>query len=279
VLRDVEFAAQPWKNSVEQLTTFFDIAPKRVPLAPRDLKLRYETLWTHEEMKKERPLVRAQIEAARRVAAGMTRTSVYRPILNAITERFAEREMPLHPGEAQAIAKMMTYTLDEGMELEWGQDTVEQSRWFQSLCQVLAHDESVEEWDRGEIAVAYLLEAVLYDAILLGFTVIEPKIREDLGDLDERINYANRLLTWFASHGEPDLSYVYLPLVMGGVVVNQFITLRDENPWVMLEELREAYAGRIRLVTDTTQSLFDMLEDLLADAEETLRRMRIPPPG
>jgi hypothetical protein len=277
VLREVEFTAHTWNQSTDILTTYFDIAPKRIPPIERDLQPRYESLWTHEEMREERQLVQAKLEDARRVGSGLTKTQVYIPLMEAVDDRFGNRGMPLHPGEAQSIAKMMTYTLDEGLELEPGFE-VEESRWFQTLCQVLAHDERVEDMHRGDLATSYLFEATLYDAILLGFGVIQPKVKEFLGDKNERISYANRVLMWYAGQGEPDLSYAYLPLVLGGIVVNQLVTPRSENPWIMVEELRQAYRGRVRLVTGEEVAIFDMLDDLLNQAEETLRRSRVPRP-
>jgi hypothetical protein len=276
-LREVEFAAHTWNQSAEIITSYFDIAPKRIPPVSENLQARYESLWTHEAMADEREMVLSRIPDARRVAGGLTRTRVYRPLIKAVEDRFADRGMPLHPGESSAIAKLMTYTLDEGLELEPGFQ-VEESRWFQTLCQVLAHDERLEDLDRGELAVRYLFDAALYDAVLLGFGVITPKVKEDLGDTAERMNYANRILTWFAGQGEADLSYVYLPLVLGGVVINQIVTNKDDNPWIMVLQLREAYRGRARLVTGEAAAIFTMLGELLNQAEESLRRARVPRP-
>jgi hypothetical protein len=171
----------------------------------------------------------------------------------------------------------MTYTLDEGLEMEPG-FSVEESRWFQTLCQVLAHDESVEDWDRGTLAVRYLFEAVLYDAIMLGFGVIQPKIKENLGSEAEKMSYANRVLAWYAGQGEADLSYGYLPLVMAGIVINQFATVRSENPWIMIGELRQALRGRYKLFTGEAVAIFKLTEGLIEDADESLRRLRVPKP-
>jgi hypothetical protein len=276
-LREVQFAAHTWNQSAEIITTYFDIAPKRIPPLPDALQARYESLWTHEDMIDERELVQSKIPDARRVSVGLTRTWVYKPLMKAVEDRFADRGIPLHPGEASAIAKMMTYTLDEGLELEPGFD-VESSRWFQTLCQVLAYDESAEDIDKGELAVRYLFDAALFDAIMLGFGVIAPKVKEDLGDTAERTNYANRLITWLSGQGDPDLTYVYLPLVLGGVVINLIVTNKDDNPWIMILQLREAYRGRARLVTGEAATIFKMLDYLLDEAEDSLRRARIPRP-
>jgi hypothetical protein len=277
VLREVAFSAQAWNQSNEIVTAYFDVAPRVMPDRGTALKPTYETLWTHEAMTDELQSVEARVEDAQRVAVGLTRTAVYPALLEAVDERFASRGLPLHPGEAMAIAKMMTYTLDEGLAQEPG-FSEQESRWFRTLCQVLAHDETVEDWDRGALAVRYLFEAVLYDAVLLGFAVIQPRLKDDLGSQAERIEYANRLLAWYAGQAPPDWSYVYLPLAMGGVVINELATLKTDNPWLMIYALREAQKGRARLFTGESVAIFDHMSRLLDKAEDSLKRSRVPRP-
>jgi hypothetical protein len=273
-LREVEFAAHTWNQSAEIMTSYFDIAPKRIQPLDQDLQPIYESLWTHEEMAEERELVQAKIPAALRVAARLGGAVVLKPLLKAVDDRFGEKGMPLHPGEVMAIAKMMTYTLDEGLDLEPG-FAMQESRWFETLCQVLAHDEKLEDLDRGELVTKYLFDAALYDAILLGFGVITPKVKEDLGDHAERVSFANRVLMWLAGQGQPDLSYVYLPLALGGIVVNMIVSGREDNPWEMIDLLREAARGRARLVSGEASAIFKMFDELMAQAEDALRRARI----
>lgn len=274
VLRDVDFTDFSYGQSPDTLRLSFDIAPKKLPHAPHDLKPTYETLWTTEQLKEERQLARARIDDARLVASGMTRLHLYTPIFHAVDELYAARGLPLHPGEAKAIAKMITYTLDDGAALEQV-TSLEDTRWFQTLCQVLAFDPSVAEWEAGEIAVRYLFEAAFYDAVLLAFGLIRPRVRVNLGDKTERMNYANRVIAWLAGQLEPDLTYIYLPLVLGGVAINSVVVGRDEDAWQTLDEIREAYRGRMRLVSGATLEVFDMLDKLLARAEDDLRRARI----
>ncbi len=273
-LREVAFSAHTWNESAEIITTYFDIAPKRTAPIGQDLQPRYESLWTMQEMVEERELVQAKLEDARRIASSLTRNTVYQPMMAAVEEHFAQRGMPLHPGEIRAIAKMMTYTLDEGLELEPG-FSMEDSRWFLTLCQVLAHNPDLENMDRGELVTRYLFEAALYDSILLGFATIDPKVKEDLGDMAERVNYANRVLAWFAGEGDPDPSYIYLPLAMGGVVVNMLVATKEENPWLVVDQLTEANRGRARLASGEVATIFKVMDSLLNQAEDALRRARV----
>ncbi len=276
-LREVAFSAHMWNESAEIITTYFDIAPKRTPPIGQDLQAKYESLWTMEEMVEERELVQAKLVDAQRIASSLTRSTVYMPMMMAVEEHFAERGMPLHPGEMRAIAKMMTYTMDEGLELEPG-FSMEDSRWFLTLCQVLAHNPDLEHIDRSELVTKYLFEATLYDAILLGFSTIDPKVKEDLGDAAERVNYATRVLAWFAGEGDPDPSYIYLPLAMGGVVVNMLVASKDENPWLVVDQLTEANRGRARLASGEVATIFKVMDSLLNQAEDALRRARVSRP-
>jgi hypothetical protein len=278
VLQEVEYEPFSFNAAAQLIQSSFDIAPKRVPPPTEPLRSRFKTIWRQEEMREETELVMAKIEEARQLSNTFTRNSVFKPLITAVTERFGDQGMPLHPGEAKAIAKMMTYALDEGMELEAG-FALEDSRWFQVLCQVLAHDDAPQGMVPGEIVTRYLFDATLYDAVVLGFSVIDPKIKEDLGDANERMGHANRILDWLGGQAEPDMSYIYLPLAMGGVVLNRIIALREENPWTMLLELREATRGRAKLAAGEMTTVFKLANNLLDFAEESLRRANIVPPG
>lgn len=277
-LREVTFDGKMWGESADIITAFFDVAPKRLPPTPQDMTEHYETLWSHEAMRKEVQQAFAQVEAARRVAANFSRPVLYNVLREITTERFAARGLVLHPGEASAIAKMITYTVDEAPTLEPNYNQ-EDRRWFQTLCQVLAHDPDLEDAELGDMIEKYLYEAALFDATLLAFSVVNAKVRENLGDKEERLNYTNRLLNWLAGYGSPDLTYVYLPLALGGVAINRLVSLdRYENPWIMLQDLQEAAAGRRRLLSGEASVIFDMLKHLSDEAMHDLRVRRIDPP-
>jgi hypothetical protein len=277
VLQDVEYQPYEFNAPAQLIMTTFDIAPKRIPPPTSPLKARFKTIWRQEEMAEETERVMAKAEEARQLANTLTRHSILKPLIGAVSDRFGDQGMPLHPGEAKAIAKMLTYTLDEGLDLESG-FAMEDSRWFQVLCQLLAHDDSLQRIGPGEIAAKHLFDAALFDAVLLGFAVIDPKIKEDLGDLNEQTGHANRILDWMGGQAEPDMSYIYLPLAMGGIVLNRLVSLRDENPWSMILELREATRGRARLAAGEMATVFKLASNLLDYAEESLRRANILPP-
>ncbi len=273
-LREVEWVEYPLHPSPETLRVTFDVTPKRIPPLQEMPKPGYEVLWTQEQMSEEKRNLMSQVSEARLLAVSFTRVAVYAALVHAVDDAYAARGLPLHPGETKAIAKMLTYTLDDRSQIDPTYD-LEDQRWFQTLCQVLAHDSSIARHEPGEIVARYLFEPLVYDAIMLGFTLIRSRVRANLGDRAERVNYADKVIAWLAGQAEPDLVYIYLPLALGGVIVNLQVTGPNDDPWTVVEGLREAYRGRVRLAESATMEIFDMLDKLLNKAEEDLRRARI----
>lgn len=275
VLRDVTFKAHTWNDSAEIITAYFELAPKRLPRAPELPQPTYETLWSREVMPKEIDLAMAHLDEARHIADGKAHGSSYNAFLKVVEERFAERDWPLHPGEAIAIAKMMAYTVDDGPILEPDVE-VEESRWFLALCQVLASNPEIVKMNRHALIANYLFSEVLYEAILLGFRVLETKVTENLGSREERIEFANKVLAWLGGRGQGDLTYVYLPLVLGGLSVSRIVRAGiRESPWDIVDGLEEAVHGRIRLADDASIVIFGMLRTLLNRQASMLRAQRI----
>lgn len=272
-LRDVEWVEHASSLPPNVSVVRFDINPKRMPANQQTLKPTYETLWTKQQMTEERRNIMGQIDEARLLSTSFTREAIFDLLYRTVDDTYALHGLPLHPAEAKAITKMLTYTLDDYARLDPA-FKIEEQRWFQVLCQVLAHDPQVAQWNPGEIIMRYLFEATMYDAILLAFTVIRSRVRANLGDRAERIGYASRVMRWLGNESPPDLIYIYLPLVLGGVVVNDQVTWQGDDPWSLLSGLREAYRGRVRLVEGDAMEIFDMLDKLLVKGEDELRRAR-----
>ncbi len=278
VFKDIDFLQRETGPLRDYVVMTFDLAPKTLPQTPTNLAPRYEKLWEEPHIHEEQKLVRARLEDARRIGLGMGHPISYWALLDATNERFEERGLPLHPGEAKAIAKMLAYTVDDAPELETNINA-EETRWFRTLCQVLAHDDSVLNMERADLLAKYCYDAIVYDAVLYAFNILQQRVSENLGNNAERHQYANTVTSWLAGSGDYDLNYIYLPLAMGGFLVNRIVKIASqENPWDLLEELDEAYQGRIRLASSEEVIVFDMLETLLSDAVRTLKRQRVERP-
>jgi hypothetical protein len=65
---------------------------------------------------------------------------------------------------------------------------------------------------------------------------------------------------------------------MGGVVVNMLVAPKDENPWLVVDQLTEANRGRARLASGEVATIFKVMDSLLNQAEDSLRRARVNRP-
>ncbi|MFW5690959.1 MAG: hypothetical protein ACOCXZ_00545 [Chloroflexota bacterium] len=278
-LQSMDYVDHKWDESAEFITVNLDLAPKNFPGNPEVPSPRYEPLWTQSEAEQDLELARARFDEAVDLAKPGARDTLFPALLEVVEERFAQHSMVLHPGEAAAIAKMMAYTVEDAPEREQVV-VLESTRWFRALCQVLATDESLLEKPRHEIISRYIFADVMHDAILMAFHVLDSLVDEDLGSAQERQNYANRLMKWLAGSGEADLAYVYLPLVLGGVAMAWSVGRNwGGSPWYFYDQMLEAYNGRLRLATDATGPVFDMLGYLLTRYADKLRYQRIERPA
>jgi hypothetical protein len=277
VLRDIHYIAHAWDQSPELITVPISVAPGQVPGRSDALnaKPRYAALWTMENMPIERERAAAQIDEARFIAADMmTSVDALHPvILRGIDAAFAGRGEPLRPGESMAIAKLVTATFQDRADDH--QFRLESLRWFQTLCQVLAFDDRAARRPAPELVVRYLLHAAIFDAVLLGYAAIRPRLRIDLGDRAARAEQANKILTWLAGHVEGDPAYIFMPLALGGLALHLGFRLTGEDVWTLVEALRDAYRMRSRVTDPRLVSVLEILDRLLSEVEGELRERNV----
>lgn len=277
VLHDVAFNAHTWNESAEIITAYFELTQQRVTDVLQVPKPSYEKLWEQENMAEEITLAKAQLANARKLADSALHGSSFDMFKILVDERFSMANYPLHPGETMAIAKMMAYTVDEAPTYE-PHTNFEQTRWFLALCQVLANDPGLyDRLERHELIADRVFNEVLYESILMAFKILRTKIDDDLGSDQEKLAYANRVVEWLEGREAPDLNYVYMPLVLGGLAVSRLVpTTAYESPWEIVDSLREALNGRMRLAHEGHIIVFEMLKKLLDEEEDLLTRQRIP---
>ncbi len=278
VLKDVKYAPHKWNDSTDILSVYFDLAPKALPNTGEAYKPRYERLWAQAELSQEVVAAKEFAEEALELAKTAQFGSAFPWFMDAVEEKFGQREMPLMPGEVRGIAKIMAYTVDDAVHRE-PDLVIENTRWYRALCQVLAHNPDLLAMDRNKLISTKVFESVMYEAILLGFNILQSRVAEDLGNKQEQLAYADRVMTWFSGHGEADLSYVYLPLVLCGLIVSRWVkSTMMENPWDIVDELIEAYHARARLTGATMDTVFDMLDTLIETQTKTLTLQRVERP-
>lgn len=272
VLRDVGFTART--DRLGHLSVSFSVLPG-VFTRPGDEPMpRYEPLWTVRDLQQEIARTKEIAGEALAYVRRLTVDELYPVLISHTRQTFSHVGLPVHLGEAMAMARLLTYVMTGGLEEEAG-ITLPQARWFQRLCWLMAHHPTATQ--TPDQLVQSLYPNVVHDAALLGFQMVARRVSVNFGSEAEQQDYAEKLLAGLAGHLPVGLEHVYVPLVMAGVVLTDQVCAPDEDPWESLELLDEARSGRMRLADAGFNEVFDLLDELVRQVEGTLYERRLPP--
>lgn len=239
VLREVKFSTRERKP--KQLICNIELIPGAVPVAQSTAQPKVESLWTVHELREEKQAAESIKPEARAYANTLSPANTLDPLTEMVEKKFANANMPLHPGESLMIAKLLGYVLDNGMSLEEG-FSLEKSFWFRRLCNLMVKDRDIT--DSMYTVIEQAFDAIILDATLLGLAILNRNLGLDVGDTTERNAYADEIRQAIGGKIEMNLSYVYLPLVMGGITLNHFVKLMGDSLSYNLDQMQEALDGR-----------------------------------
>lgn len=270
VLREIKFTAA--ERQPNQLMTSIEIMQGQFLLGKVDIQPKYETLWSMQELKEELEVAESIRPIAREYANTVTRQIVTKPLLNLINERFAAANMTLHPAEALMISKLMTYVMEDGLELEAGFG-LENGKWFKTLCSLMASDKNIVK-DTNRL-LEQLFLAVIWDAVMLGLYICNVNLKVEVGDENERAAYAIQVQEALSLKSEMTLSHVYLPLVMGGIIQNANVRLLHEVLHDNLNKIEEAVRWRESQAPEGYEEIFELTRRLIENGRSFLLQARL----
>jgi hypothetical protein len=244
------------------IETTFDLAPARkTSEAPAELKPSWNRLWAMSDNTDTRYLLEQHGKVLqKRILPLLERDNLYKPFYRSTMRRFAAHGYQLTPDEAHYITKLLVDVLEMGRRLPiallypdqavygvsqrleegWAHDgrPVALPFWCRDLLTRIASDPRITE--RPVMSLATILyDSVLRDAITHGFALVHLVIKRPLGTKVE----TERLAAQFTKdlrNQETCLNFddVYLPLVLGGIIVDTEVPLQYENP---IKRLHAAY--------------------------------------
>ncbi|MBZ0299022.1 MAG: hypothetical protein K8J31_04740 [Anaerolineae bacterium] len=235
-------------------------APSGAP-EQSDLKPSWQRLWAMSDNTDTRHLFELHHDSLRQhVIPALRREYLYRPLYRSTRRRFKGRGYRLIPTEAHYITKLLVNVLEMGRQLPdplfypdqamygvsqlleagWPSDgrPVPLPGWCRSALTRIASDERIINQPVKSLAFT-LYDDVLRDAIVHGFGLVHQVIGRELGTRDQSQRYAEKFIQTLQTK-ETDLVFedMYLPLILGGIIVDTDVSLRYENP---LERLHETY--------------------------------------
>ncbi|MEO8610269.1 MAG: hypothetical protein ABI690_20405 [Chloroflexota bacterium] len=143
--------------------------------------------------------------------------------------------------------------------------------WSRTLLGLIGVDPQVMTNPAATLA-GPLYEDVLRDAITHGINMLHAVTGLELGTRDEAYVYTEYLIDLIKQPNRPlTFSDVYLPLVIGGILVTNDVVMKEEEPLFSFQKMHETLLARQPEHTDENDLVFQMTEQCLAWA---LRRYR-----
>ena len=191
----------------------------------------------------------------------LTREILYEALRQATSRRFAGHGYSLQPDEVHYITKLLVHVLElahqspqpmdyPGQELYHVGNTLKHSlpnhdaqlllpRWCRAFLARIDTDRWIME--HPVVALATLLyDDLLHDGILHGFELVHHEIDYSLGSQEDAAAYARRFVnTLRDKSGQFTFEDVYLPLILGGILVDVHVLLPNERPDYRLHDIHE----------------------------------------
>ncbi len=273
---EVGFGANSRTANTRVLNTLngaFSVIPGVVLNKTENRTPRLESLWDASRLAEDERLYATVEQRTLQIANTVSRTQMYEPVIDETERRFQLIRFPLLPGEAILIAKCVTYVLEDGLQVEPG-FSLTAGRWFQRLAAFIDDPDTLNNPTRLTRAL-YL--AALHDAVRVAYFMLSRAVKDPVGAPDEHAAQASRIADALDGRLPMSLSLLYMPLVLGGLMLHDAIRTPVEKPWQTLEAAREAYRKRTNVGGIALPALVNKYFEPFADnAEESLIRSRVP---
>lgn len=263
---------------------------------PDNLTGGWVSLWTLATHEDDALLVARYSEVLKtRTFPQLRRATLMQPLHEATRARFANAGYPLEMPESIVIAKLMmlileyaapqyarhdpleagVYNLSPLLGREWtdADDSSTLPRWFRKMLRAIARDERAAQHP-AQIIPKMLYDDLLRDAIHFAFDLVERATGEDVGSDEEKQDYGESLINHLNATSELNFGRVYLPLVIGGVTINDKIAVEGENVVETIRQLWTVLDKRKAECDDDTLPVHALAESAIEHALQSygLRR-------
>jgi hypothetical protein len=223
-----------------------------------DLAPRYVSAWTPEHWDLVSAARRELNERRLHAMSELTTRRLFADLLRESQAVFAEVGIQLALGEALFVAKMLTYTTTYFMSEAAWQDCL--------LVPILAYAQA-EKLPTGdfrslitEVGYPHVLEL----AIALAFALVEETLGREPWQVAEQRALRDLILQYQSSGTTLQVEFLYVPLILGGLVVAHELVLEGENVQQSLDLLVAAKTKRAEWFADPELAeINDVFEELL----------------
>ena len=244
------------------IETTFAVAPKTEPIERVDVQPRWERLWSVTDNTDTRFLLEQyHAELQEKIIPLLERIYLFEPMYKSTLRRFAGHGYSLTPNEVHYITKLLVnilemahkppairhydeqeiYYVSKLLGEGWRKDgmPLPLPAWCRSLLSRIASDERILEEPVKSLSTL-LYDDLVRDGIQHGFELVHGVLGRELGSRADAQKYADRFTEILRTKQEPlTFEDLYLPLILGGIIVDAEIPLVFEQPLTRLHEMLE----------------------------------------
>ena len=227
-----------------------------------DLNPTFVSLWTPEELTVQQKALQEINDRRIHILEQLQIEPMYVALLEESETAFKEMNVPLRVGERIFLAKILTYTAQYFLENVNRQDALLIPIWSDAL----RNDLSTNDYLAMVTQVGY--DRLLRLAIALSFALVSETLGREPWTIEEQRAVADLVLNC-ASRGESlPIEFLYLPLLLGGLVVAHKMHMPDEDVGHSLQLLARAQSDRTEAFDEELQELNQIFGTLLKSAQQ-----------
>lgn len=250
-----------------------------------DLKPEWVSLWTLTDHMDERLLLERYREIlVTQILPAINRSKLFPALLEETQLRFSAAEYALKPIEAVFITKLLMSILEMAAPREDNFDYLGETiynltlllkkgqpgdaqlpYWTSSLLHILARDQRAAVY-LEQIFTRMVYADLVRDAATHAFHMINTVTGENLGSDTDVQTYVDQLAHVLNEKGQFDFTHVYMPLILGSVIIYDRIMVQDENVSDSLIGMSNALDERGYERNADTELIFRIGETLISRA-------------
>lgn len=282
-LRRLDFSTARPFGLRESLELTFGVLPG-TPGKLADFKPGWVSLWLMSDLRDEQPLVQRYGTAMlERVLPALNRDHVLTPLLHITEKAFAGADYPLKPLEALFITKLLTRLLEMAAPREnvfdfmagdiynvsltlrkalAGEiDDPQFPHWFDAALRLVARQTNLLETPTALLGPLYL--DILRDASAYAFTLIKTATGESMGTDEEMSGFTDMLIERLRARNGLDFTHIYMPLILGGIILNDRIIQEGEDIAESLRGMSDIIAARDDEIDESNELIVDLVRLLV----------------
>lgn len=246
----------------DQVTSTITVAGAAEQPAEVNLEPTFTSLWMPDELTFQQRALREINDRRIHILEQLKAEPMYVAFLEESETAFNLAGVSLHVGERIFLAKILTHTVQYFLENANRQDALLIPIWADAL----RNDLDTNDYLAMVTQVGY--ERILRLAIALSFALVSETLKREPWTVEEQRAVANLVLDCI-SQGEPlPIEFLYLPLLLGSLVIARKVTMPEENIGHSVQLLAQAKSKRAESFDEELQELNKIFDTLLTAAQQ-----------